>query len=198
MQTSGRSRREKAKSCLEAATQAPHPRCRPPRKRGTQYAAASRLNHYGLWNTGSPSPELANAFVRRRTSAVKRLRRGSAVLARRSFSEGGSRRRQGKGLNDHCLDFPPRHCEEHLRRSNPFYFFTRPDGLLRAARNDNGMRVRAPRWLGMTTGWPRRGGAARAGAEPTPGTGPGNPAPPRKRPDWLHFPPLSSFLVTSP
>src|SRR6476660_7414664 len=54
METSGRSRREKAKSCLEAATQAPHPRCRPPRKRGTQYAAASRLDHYGLWNTGSP------------------------------------------------------------------------------------------------------------------------------------------------
>ena len=60
MQTSGRSRREKAKSCLEAATQAPHPRCRPPRKRGTQYAAASRLNHCGLWNTGSPGPGYAN------------------------------------------------------------------------------------------------------------------------------------------
>ena len=28
--------------------------CHPPRKRGIQYAAASRLNHYWLWNTGSP------------------------------------------------------------------------------------------------------------------------------------------------
>jgi hypothetical protein len=34
-------------------------------------------------------PATPTAFVRRRTSAVKRLRRGSAVLARRSFSEGG-------------------------------------------------------------------------------------------------------------
>src|SRR5690349_18677794 len=30
-------------------------RCRPPRKRGTQYAAASRLKHDCLWNTGSPA-----------------------------------------------------------------------------------------------------------------------------------------------
>ncbi|MGY2901031.1 hypothetical protein ACVWVY_000052 [Bradyrhizobium sp. URHC0002] len=29
--------------------------CRTPRRRGTQYAAASRLNHCGLWNTGSPA-----------------------------------------------------------------------------------------------------------------------------------------------
>ncbi len=29
-------------------------RCRPPRKRGTRYAAAYRFNHRGLWNTGSP------------------------------------------------------------------------------------------------------------------------------------------------
>jgi hypothetical protein len=36
-----------------------------------------------------PVPSTPTAFVRRRTSAVKRLRRGSAVVARRSFSEGG-------------------------------------------------------------------------------------------------------------
>src|SRR6201746_564731 len=30
-------------------------RCRPPRKRGTQYAAAYRFNHRRLWNTGSPA-----------------------------------------------------------------------------------------------------------------------------------------------
>ena len=27
-----------------------------PAKAGTQYAAASRFNHYRLWNTGSPAP----------------------------------------------------------------------------------------------------------------------------------------------
>ena len=88
MQTSGRSRREKAKSCLEAATQR-HTRCRPPRKRGIQYAAASRLNHCVSGILDRLVPATPTAFVRRRTSAVKRLRRGSAVLARRSFSEGG-------------------------------------------------------------------------------------------------------------
>ena len=44
-----------------------------------------------------PVPATPTAFVRRRTSAVKRLRRGSAVLARRSFSEGG------KPGDDGCL-----------------------------------------------------------------------------------------------
>ena len=45
--------------------------------RGNQYAAASRLKHRRLWNTGTPVP------------ATPRRRRGSAVVARRSFSEGG-------------------------------------------------------------------------------------------------------------
>ena len=44
-----------------------------------------------------PVPATPTAFVRRRTSAVKRLRRGFAVLARRSFSEGG------KPGDDGCL-----------------------------------------------------------------------------------------------
>jgi hypothetical protein len=38
-----------------------------------QYAAASRLKHWRLWNTGSPGPGYAKA----------------TPLARRSFSEGG-------------------------------------------------------------------------------------------------------------
>ncbi|PJG50574.1 hypothetical protein CVM73_35575 [Bradyrhizobium forestalis] len=33
----------------------PYLRCHSPRKRGMQYAAASRLNHNCLWNTGSPA-----------------------------------------------------------------------------------------------------------------------------------------------
>jgi hypothetical protein len=33
----------------------PNPARHTPRKRGTQYAAASRLNHCCLWNTGSPA-----------------------------------------------------------------------------------------------------------------------------------------------
>jgi hypothetical protein len=45
MQTSGKPCREKAKLCLEMATQAPHTRCRHPRRRVIQYAAASRLKH---------------------------------------------------------------------------------------------------------------------------------------------------------
>src|SRR6266702_5975923 len=39
---------------FEMATQAPRTHCHPPRMRGIQYAAASRLKHCGLWNTGSP------------------------------------------------------------------------------------------------------------------------------------------------
>jgi hypothetical protein len=46
MQSSGEIRRENAES---------HPHyCHAPRRRGIQYAAASRLKH-GLWNTGSPA-----------------------------------------------------------------------------------------------------------------------------------------------
>ena len=45
MQTSGKSRREKATLCLEMPTQAPHTRCHHPRMRVIQYAAAFRLNH---------------------------------------------------------------------------------------------------------------------------------------------------------
>ena len=54
VQTSGKSCREKAKLCLEVATQAPHPHCHRPRMRAIQYAAASRLKHCCLWNTGCP------------------------------------------------------------------------------------------------------------------------------------------------
>ena len=60
MQTSGKSRREKAKLCLEMPTQAPHPRCHPPRMRVIQYAAAFGSNTTRLWNAGSPGPGYAN------------------------------------------------------------------------------------------------------------------------------------------
>jgi hypothetical protein len=45
--------------------------------RGIQYAAAHRLNHKRLWNTGSPGPGSAKGFA------------GLSVLGRRSFSEVG-------------------------------------------------------------------------------------------------------------
>ena len=52
--------------------------CHCRRKRAIQYAAASRLKHCRLWNTGSPGPACAKGF-------------GGATIsrARRSFSEGG-------------------------------------------------------------------------------------------------------------
>jgi hypothetical protein len=46
------------------------------------------------------SPATPTAFVRRRTSAVKRLRRGSAVVVRRSVSEGGKPRDDGAAMTN--------------------------------------------------------------------------------------------------
>jgi hypothetical protein len=48
------------------------------RKRMIQYAAASRVYHCRLWNTGSPGPVSAKASTRPRIHS-----------ARRSFGEGG-------------------------------------------------------------------------------------------------------------
>jgi hypothetical protein len=73
LQNSDASRRENMDSHLT--------RCHAPRRRGIQHPRGVSLQHSRLWNAGS--------FVRRRTSAVKRFRRGYAFRARRSFSEGG-------------------------------------------------------------------------------------------------------------
>ncbi|MFK4650761.1 hypothetical protein ABIF97_000695 [Bradyrhizobium japonicum] len=43
----------------KSATKAVMPRL----DRGIQYAAASRLNHGRLWNTGSPGPGFAKSFA---------------------------------------------------------------------------------------------------------------------------------------
>jgi hypothetical protein len=88
-QTSGRSCRENTKLCSEMATQAPHTRCHGPLHAGHPvrrgFSAQARLSRI----LDRPVPATPTAFVRRRTSAVKRLRRGFPTLARRSFSEGG-------------------------------------------------------------------------------------------------------------
>jgi hypothetical protein len=60
MQISAKPCRERVKLCLEMATQLPHTHCHHPRMRVIQYAAASRLDHRRLWNTGSPDPGHAN------------------------------------------------------------------------------------------------------------------------------------------
>jgi hypothetical protein len=50
------SRREKAKLCLGMLTESPHTCCHHPRMRVIQYAAASRLKHCRLSNTGLDRP----------------------------------------------------------------------------------------------------------------------------------------------
>jgi hypothetical protein len=44
-----------------------------PRKRGTQYAAAPRLKHKRLWDTGSPGPVYAKASTRPRVQGAPEL-----------------------------------------------------------------------------------------------------------------------------
>ena len=101
-------------------------------------------------------PATPTAFVRRRTSAVKRLRRSSAVLARRSFSEGG----EPATTSESEIEFELHHviarspCDEAIHSS---FYAARWIASLRSC---HGTRIRAPRWLGMTTGWPRGGAAA--------------------------------------
>jgi hypothetical protein len=81
--------------------------------RGIQYAAASRLNHWRLWNTGSPGPGFAKALPCWRAEAL-------AKAASRAMTTGGALT---------C----PRHCE----RSEAIHsFFARRNGLLRFARHD--------------------------------------------------------------
>jgi hypothetical protein len=85
VQTSGKSCREQVKVCLVSTSSTVMPRecgaSSTPRLPGSSTAVSGILDR--------PVPATPTAFVRRRTSAVKRLRRGSAVVARRSFSEGG-------------------------------------------------------------------------------------------------------------
>ena len=61
-----------------------------PANAGIQYAAASRLKHGGLWNTGSPDPVYAKASTRPRTQ-------GRAEAGEGGKSGDDHRERQGVG-----------------------------------------------------------------------------------------------------
>src|SRR6476660_1351135 len=54
-ETSGKSCREKAKLCLEMATQAPHTRCHAPRRRGIQYSRDAGAGNEKRRRTGYPA-----------------------------------------------------------------------------------------------------------------------------------------------
>jgi hypothetical protein len=58
---------------------------------GSSAPRAFRFYHWRLGLLGRPIPTTPTAFVRRRTSAVKRLRRAFPVLGRRSLAKAASR-----------------------------------------------------------------------------------------------------------
>ena len=166
-----------------------------PVRRGLSAQSLRSLEYWIAWSRLRQPPSSEGGLRRSRGYAAAPLCWRAEALAKAA-----SRRRRVERLKLTIASDPTTSLRGALTTKQSIHFFYAARWIASLARSSmtNGMRVRAPRWLGMTTGWPRGGGAAQAGAEPTPGTGPGNPAPPRKRPDWLHFPPLSSFLVTSP
>ena len=94
--------------------------CHAPRRRGIQYAAASRLKHYGLWNTGSPGHSALRAT--RAGDDRRRRHRASCTLLRKRWIS--------RSVRDDQLSPSPR----RISRMRCLIGWTRAAALARIAR----------------------------------------------------------------
>ena len=125
------------------------PRRRPPRRRGTQYAAASRFNHGRLWNTGSSA--FADDDDRMRGCVLATLTaRGFALILAPSKSEGAGK----TGCTLHPRSRVPfalkkMHTSIQVQRRHPAFPAQWLYGLLRALPGERLFCHRRPQeaWL---------------------------------------------------